>query len=120
MDAIRSLGLNFKVGTGGARLTVGQRQRMGIVRALIKNPDILVINNATNSLTAADEAGLIDRVRTYRKNKCLFWILSRSQAAACFEKIVVLDEGTVVCQGSDQELRESCQQYVAMLEGIAG
>ena len=120
LDAIRSLGLNFKVGTGGARLTVGQRQRMGIVRALIKNPDILVINNATNSLTAADEAGLINRVRTYRKNKCLFWILSRSQAAACFEKIVVLDEGTVVCQGSDQELRESCQQYVAMLEGIAG
>lgn len=93
-----------KVGTNGHGLSIGQRQRLLIARALYKNPDILLLDEATNSLDTKNESQIWDRMSDIFRNKTVLVIAHRLSTIKFADKIVVLDKGMVKEIGTHQEL----------------
>jgi len=98
------LGLEYEVGNGGSRLSYSQRQRLAIARGLIKNPDVLVFNEPTSGLDPASEARVLSAVLEWAKGRTVVWALGRADLAQAFDRVLVLDEGRVVEQGTFEEL----------------
>ncbi len=101
---IIEVGLEYSVGVGGAKLTSAQRQKLTIARALIKNPQILIVNEATTILDGKVEKALIGRVLELMKNKTVIWVLSNTDYINRFDKLLVLDKGKLVAEGSVEEV----------------
>jgi putative ABC transport system ATP-binding protein len=93
---IFDVGLDFEVGAGGKRLTGGQRQKLGLARALIKRPDLLIVNSALALLDHESQRKIIDRVTEARAGTGIFWILARPKAPAGFDSVIVMEGGRVV------------------------
>lgn len=100
------VGLEFNVGNAGKRLTAAQRQKIGLVRALAKQPDLLVINDATAVLDGGAQARLMTSILKLRQGGAVIWVLSRPGLAQHFDKILALREGRVIAQGGFEELRK--------------
>jgi energy-coupling factor transporter ATP-binding protein EcfA2 len=98
------LGLEFEVGNGGSRLSYSQRQRLAIARGLMKNPDVLVFNEPTSGLDPASEARVVSAVLEWAKGRTVVWALGRADLARAFDRVLILDEGRVVEQGTFAEL----------------
>ncbi len=98
------VGLDYNVGIGGGRLSVAQRQKLAIGRALLKQPDILIVNEAASVLDRASLVRLIDSILEMRKGRGVIWTLQRPELASRFETILVMGEGRLVEQGSFQDL----------------
>jgi hypothetical protein len=98
------LGLEYEVGNGGSRLAYSQRQRLAIARGLIKNPDVLVFNEPTSGLDPASEARVLKAVLEWAKGRTVVWALGRADLARAFDRVLVLDDGRVIEQGSFEEL----------------
>lgn len=96
---IVDLGLEFGVGIGGSRLSAAQRQKLAIARALIKRPDLLILDNATASIDAAGQAALQAKLLKDTAVNGLVWVTSDSRQAAEFDHLIVLEAGRVVDQG---------------------
>lgn len=102
------------VGERGQLLSGGERQRIGIARAILKNPSILVFDEATSALDAETEAAIHnDMVRALR-NKTILIITHRLAVISHVDKILVLDKGGLVAEGSHEELLDSCEIYQNM------
>ncbi|HPD14483.1 MAG TPA: ATP-binding cassette domain-containing protein [Planctomycetota bacterium] len=104
LDAALLLGLEFIVGEGGKLLSGGQRQKVAIARAVLKNPSLLLLDEATASLDEASQARVLDMIRTRLGRKTVISITHRLSAARESDRIVVMDRGQVVQQGSYDEL----------------
>ncbi|MSO53781.1 MAG: ABC transporter ATP-binding protein [Rhodospirillales bacterium] len=98
--AILNLGLEFQVGIGGSRLSVDQRQKVAMARCLLKRPDILMVNDATAALEPAVADRILDNIVKDFKGRGLIWVLSRAGLARKFDKVVIMDGGKVVEQGT--------------------
>jgi len=98
------LGLEYEVGNGGSRLSYSQRQRLAIARGLIKNPDVLVFNEPTSGLDPASEARVLSAVLEWAKGRTVIWALGRADLARSFDRVLVLDEGRLIEQGTFEEL----------------
>lgn len=98
---------------GGKNLSGGQRQRLCIARALVKNPEILILDDATSALDYATEAKLRAGLKELAKNKAMtiFIVSQRTASIMQADKIIVLDEGNMVGMGTHQELIKSCEMY---------
>ena len=105
-DAIVEAGLGFQVGTRGSRLSVAQRQKLGVARAALKRPDLLVLAEATTALDAAADARVIDGVLREAKGRGVLWALQKPSAARRFDRVVVMAEGRVVEEGAFAELEK--------------
>lgn len=103
-DAVLGVGLDFQVGTAGRRLTAGQRQKVGLGRALVKRPDLLIVNEAIAVLDAAAQARVLAMVLKARQGHGLVWVLARADAARHFGRVVVMQDGKIVEQGSVADL----------------
>lgn len=99
-----AVGLDYQVGVGGARLSGAQRQKIAIARAVLKRPDILVMDEATASLDEAAQSTIMRNLFEEFRGRTLVWLLHRPSLAQRFEKVIVLDEGKVAEQGSYEEL----------------
>jgi putative ABC transport system ATP-binding protein len=95
-DVILDTGLAHNVGAAGKRLTPGQRQKLGLARALIKNTDFVVLNGVISALDDQQKADIVDRVLSYRRGRATFWVLTKDDLAARFDRVVTLDHGRVV------------------------
>ncbi|MCL6436222.1 MAG: ATP-binding cassette domain-containing protein [Leptolyngbyaceae cyanobacterium HOT.MB2.61] len=98
------LGYNTKVGERGSNLSGGQRQRIAIARALLDNPAILILDEATSSLDTESERRFQQNLARISRNRTTFIIAHRLATVQHADRILVLDRGVLVEQGTHEEL----------------
>ncbi len=101
---IIAAGLDHEVGIGGGRLSGAQRQKLAIARCLLKRPDLLIVNGATAGLDLATRGRILEAVLTEMAGRCVVWVLEEPDAAARFDRLLVIRGGHIVEQGSYAEL----------------
>ncbi len=99
-------GLSYEVGVGGKRLSANQRQRIGLARALLKQPDMLVVNDALAALDDATQTRLVGKVLDDRRGRGVIWAQQRPRAGDRFDRVIVLRSGRLMEQGSYAELNK--------------
>ncbi len=108
-------GLDSEVGERGVRLSGGQKQRIQVARAILKDSPILILDEATSSLDAKSEKEVQDALENLMKNKLVIIIAHRFSTIQNVNKIIVLDEGKIVDQGSPVELSKRKGIYSDLL-----
>eukprot|EP00054_Salpingoeca_dolichothecata_P020503 m.129396 g.129396 ORF g.129396 m.129396 type:complete len:1316 (+) comp23639_c0_seq1:107-4054(+) len=109
-------GYDTNVGSSGTQLSGGQRQRIAIARALIKNPQILLLDEATSALDNESEAIVQEALDEAGKDRTTLMIAHRLSTVQTADRIVVLDKGTVLEQGSHEELMAKQTVYFQMVQ----
>jgi ABC-type multidrug transport system fused ATPase/permease subunit len=102
--AIVDAGLDYQVGSGGSRLSLAQRQRAAIARALLKRPDLLILNEATTALDGPGQMKATEGLRREMAGRGLVWVLHRASLARNFDRILVMSGGKLAEQGPFAEL----------------
>jgi len=105
------LGVHTVLDEFGANLSGGQRQRIAIARALYKNPSILIMDEATSALDNESEAEVMKATAEIAKERIVILIAHRLSTVKSASKIALFKDGTIVCQGSEEELLASCEEY---------
>ncbi|WP_119458742.1 ABC transporter ATP-binding protein [Rhodospirillaceae bacterium SYSU D60014] len=109
-------GYDTYVGERGGRLSVGERQRIAIARALIKNPPIVILDEATSSLDAESEAFVQDALDRLLKGRTSFVIAHRLSTVVHADRIIVLKEGRIAESGTHRALMRSGGYYAGLVE----
>lgn len=104
-------GFDTLIGERGIKLSGGERQRVGIARALIKDPAIIIFDEATSSLDAAVEAEIREAIREASQGRTTILIAHRFSTIRYANRIIVMDEGRIAGQGTHEELLLSCEPY---------
>lgn len=104
-------GLDGKIEQGGRNLSGGQKQRLSIARALVKKPEILILDDSSSALDYATDAALRQAIGTLEDKPTVFIVSQRTASLAHADKIVVLDEGKTVGIGTHEELLQTCSLY---------
>jgi putative ABC transport system ATP-binding protein len=108
-DLIIEEGLSFSVGAAGKRLTTGQRQKLGLARALIKDPQMLIVNGALANLDDQQKTSIVERVLAHRKGKATLWILTKADLADRFDRVLHFDHGKLTADKAQSGVREAAQ-----------
>jgi ABC-type multidrug transport system ATPase subunit len=103
-EAVVDVGLGYEVGTGGSRLSLAQRQRTAIARAVLKRPDLLILNETTNALDGPAQAKVTEGIRKEFAGRGVVWALHRASLARNFDRVLVMSGGKLQEQGSFAEL----------------
>ena len=111
-DVIRA-GLDYQVGVGGARLTAAQRQKVGLARAMLKRPDLVVLNEATAGLDAATHRKVMEALMGL-ENTGIVAVLHRASLAQAFDQVVMMKGGRVAEHGAYDELVKKDGAFAAM------
>ena len=104
-------GLDAKIEQGGRNLSGGQKQRLTIARALVKKPEILILDDSASALDYATDAALRKAIRELDGKTTVFIVSQRASSIMHADKIIVLDDGCAVGIGTHSELLDSCPVY---------
>ena len=104
-------GLDFRLEQGGRNLSGGQKQRLSIARALVKKPEILILDDSSSALDFATDAALRSSIRTLGYPVTTFLVSQRIACIRHAQQILVLDNGRLVGCGTHEQLMESCALY---------
>lgn len=104
-------GLDTMAGEKGIALSGGQKQRISIARAMIKDPEILILDDSLSAVDATTEANIIDNIRDQRQGKTTLIVAHRLSAVLHADLILVLDEGRIIEQGTHASLYDAGGWY---------
>jgi len=104
-------GLDFVIQQGGRNLSGGQKQRLTIARALVRQPEILILDDSASALDFATDAALRKAIKEDTKDMTVFMVSQRATTIKNADQILVLDDGKLVGLGTHKELLEGCQVY---------
>lgn len=104
-------GLSAKVAQGGKNFSGGQRQRLTIARALVRKPEILILDDAASALDFATDAALRKAIAGMKEQPTVFLVSQRASSVQYADKILVLDDGALVGAGTHEDLMKSCETY---------
>lgn len=118
LDFIESLplGFNTKIGSEGAGISAGQKQRILIARAVYKDPEYIFFDEATNSLDSGNESLIMDNLSVFLKNKTVIVIAHRLSTVKNADQIVVLQNGRIAEKGTHAELTNLKGEYYALVK----
>lgn len=113
-------GYDTLLGQGGVNLSGGQKQRLSLARALLRTPQILILDDCTSALDAETEAAVLDGLRRQAGDMTILLISQRISTVMRADRILCLDEGRVQGWGSHKELLAGCRVYQAIYESQIG
>lgn len=112
----KSGGLDEPVEQGGRNLSGGQRQRLTIARALVRKPEILILDDSASALDYATDAALRKALRSLPSSVTVFIVSQRTSSLQHADQILVLDDGRLVGCGTHRQLLETCETYREIYE----
>ena len=104
-------GLDYMIEQGGKNLSGGQKQRLTIARAVVKDSDILILDDSASALDLATDASLRAALKGMHGDKTIFIVSQRTSSIQFADNIIVLDDGQMVGFGPHEELLETCETY---------
>jgi ATP-binding cassette subfamily B protein len=110
------LGYNTKIGVNGHGLSEGQKQRLLIARVIYKNPDIIIFDEATNSLDANNEKAIVENLTAFFQGKTVIVVAHRLSTVRNADKIVVLDSGRIIESGTHDLLLSKRGAYYNLVK----
>jgi ABC-type multidrug transport system fused ATPase/permease subunit len=109
-------GLDTLIGEGGVKLSGGEKQRVAIARALLKDPSIIIFDEATSNLDGITEMELREAIENANRNRTSISIAHRLATVINSDRIIVVDGGRVVAEGEHTELKEKCAIYRQLIK----
>lgn len=113
-DPMGNTGLDAQVGERGVKLSGGQRQRIAIARVLLKDAPILILDEATSALDSEVEAAIQKSLYRLMENKTVIAIAHRLSTIAAMDRLIVMDQGRIVEQGTHQQLLQQKGIYAQL------
>ncbi len=104
-------GLDAAIEQNGSNLSGGQKQRLSVARALVRKPDILILDDSSSALDYATEAAMRKEILNLDYNPTVFIVSQRASSVMSADKIIVLDDGSVCGVGNHNQLLEQCDVY---------
>jgi ATP-binding cassette, subfamily B, bacterial len=108
------------IGERGSRLSGGQRQRIAIARAILKNAPVLVLDEATSALDTVSEAAVQEALERLRTGRTTIVIAHRMSTVLGADRIVLVQDGRIVAEGTHTELLHTSLEYAALVRGAGG
>jgi ATP-binding cassette, subfamily B, multidrug efflux pump len=113
-------GYQTRIGQGGVNFSGGQKQRLSIARALIKNPEILILDDSTSAVDVTTEARIKAGLKKYANGLTCLLIAQRITSIIDADKIVVMDHGEIVGMGKHEDLLRDCKVYQEIYQSQVG
>lgn len=109
-------GYKTQVGDRGGKLSGGEKQRLGIARAVVHDPEIIVLDEPTSALDTRNERAVIESIKNISRGRTVFIITHKLSSIAHANKIIVMNDGEVAGIGSHEELAASNKTYIRLLQ----
>jgi ATP-binding cassette subfamily B protein/subfamily B ATP-binding cassette protein MsbA len=110
MDKLAA-GYDTIVGPAGSRLSGGQRQRISLARAILRNPEVLILDEATSQIDVESEQLIHNVLRDFSRDRTTLLVTHRASTISLADRVVVMDQGCILDVGTDAELSSRCELY---------
>lgn len=115
-----AVGLTFNVGAAGRKLSVAQRQKAGLIRALLKRPQLVILNNTISAFDEASQRRLIGRIRGDLADAALILVTHTAALARAFDRIIVMQNGRIAEMGKPADLDQPNSKFQALIGAAEG
>lgn len=115
-EDILDLGLEYDVGLSASRLSSSQRQKLGLVRSLLKRPELLIVNESLANLDSASERRIIQNVRQEMHQRSVIWVLSNTKLAQSFDRVLLMDRGKLLANEPYQTLKAENSHFQSLID----